>query len=173
VKLPDFANQLVTIPACFTLLNFECNMSATDDHNLGINVEIVWFDQDVVECQVRCSNGRFSGVAEIYLSHDDLPKMAAALKGFPNGPSDVRDLELGTFNPKHAGVRLRCYCRDSAGHAVMEVKLRGDASKGLGEPESVALLFPVEAAAIDSFLTQVRSMDTEQIGSAALLAMTN
>ena len=150
-------------------------MTATGDHNFGIKVEIVWFDQDVVECQFTCSNERFSGVAEIYLRRHDLPKMAEALKGFPSAPSDVRDLELGTFNPKHAdgGVRLRCYCKDSVGHAVMEVKLRGDACKGLGEPESVALLLPVEAAAIDSFLKQVRSMDTEQIGATAFLAMTN
>jgi hypothetical protein len=42
----------------------------------------------------------------------------------------------------------------------------------LGEPESVALLFPVEAAAIDSFLTQVRSMDAKQIAATAFLAMT-
>jgi hypothetical protein len=55
----------------------------------------------------------------------------------------------------------------------MEVKLRGDACKGLGEPESVVLLFPVEAAAIDSFQTQVSSMDTQQIGAAAFLAMTS
>jgi hypothetical protein len=125
----------------------------------------------VVEYQFTCSNGRFSGVAEIYLGHDDFPKM---VERFSEPPSDVRDLELVTFTPKHAdgGVRLRCSCKDPAGHAVMEVKLRGDACKALGEPESVALLFPVEAAAIDSFLTQISSMDTEQISATAFLAMT-
>lgn len=83
----------------------------------------------MVECQFRCSNGRFSGVAEIYLNHEDLPKMVEALKGFPSAASDVRSMEFGTFNPNHAdgGVRLRCYCKDSVGHAVMEIKLRGDA----------------------------------------------
>ena len=147
-------------------------MSSTDDHNFGIKIEIVWFDQDVVECRFKCSNGRFSGAADIYLSHDDLPKIVEALKGFPTAANDVRELELGTFNPNHAdgGVRLRCYCKDSVGHAVMEVRLRGDACKDVGEPESVALLLPVEAAAIDLFLTQVRAMDTEQIGAVAFLA---
>jgi hypothetical protein len=53
----------------------------------------------------------------------------------------------------------------------MEVGLRGDACKDLGEPGSVALLLPVEAAAIDLFLTQVRAMDTEQIGATAFLTM--
>ena len=139
----------------------------------GINIEIIWFDQDVVECQFSCSNGRFSGVAGIYLSHDGLSEMADGLKGFPAAPTDVRELELGTFNPKHAdgGVRLRCSCEDSVGHGVIEVRLRGDRCEGLGQPESVALFLPVEAAAIDSFVMQLRSMDTEQIGTAAFLAM--
>jgi hypothetical protein len=134
----------------------------------GIQLEVMWFDQNVIEYQFKCSNGCFSGVAEIYLTHDDLPRMAEPLKGLPAAVSDVRNRELGTFNPKHAdgGVRLRC---DSVGHAVIEVKLRGDSCNGLGEPESVALIFPVEAAAIDSFLTQLRSMDTEQIGATAFV----
>jgi len=150
-------------------------MSLSGDPRFGIKLEIVWFDQDIVEFQLTCSNGRFSGVTEIYVGHDDLPKLVDALKGFPTAPSDVRELELGTFNPKHAdgGVRLRCYCKDSVGHGVVEVKLRGDACAGLGEPESVALLFPVEAAGIDSFLEEVRSMDSEQIGATAFLAMSN
>jgi hypothetical protein len=99
--------------------------------------------------------------------------MAEVLNGFPNAASDFRDLELGTFNPAHAdgGVCLHCYCKDSVGHAVIEVKLRGDACKGLGEPESVALILPVEAASIDSFLTQVRAINAEQIGALAFLPM--
>lgn len=139
----------------------------------GIEIEVLWSDQDVVECQFRCSNGRFAGVAEVYLSHDDLPKMAETLKGFPRTTSDSRDLELGTFNPNPAdgSVRLHCYCKDSVGHAVMEVRLRGDRCKGLGEPESVALQVPVDAAGIDSFLTQVGAMETERIGSTAFLTM--
>ena len=139
----------------------------------GIEIEVFWSDQDVIECQFRCSNGRFSGVAEIYLSHDDLPRIASALEGFPSSATDSRELELGTFNPAHAdgGVRLDCYCKDSVGHVVIEVKLRGDACKSLGEPESVALILPVEAASIDSFLTQVRAIDAEQIGSSAFLPM--
>jgi hypothetical protein len=139
----------------------------------GIEVEVFWSDQDVIQCQVRCSNGRFSGVAEIYLSHDDLPRMVSALEGFPRSGTDSRELELGTFDPAWAdgGIRLHCYCKDSAGHAVMEVTLRGDACKSLGEPESVALILPVEAASIDEFLIQVRAIDTEQVGSSAFLPM--
>jgi len=134
---------------------------------------VFWSDQDVIECQVRCSNGRFSGVAEIYVSQDDLPKMASALEGFPRSATDSRDLELGTCDPSYAdgGIRLHCYCKDCVGHAVMEVTLRGDGCKGVGEPESVALILPVEAAGVDEFLAQVRAIDPEQTCSSAFLPM--
>src|SRR5262249_35822393 len=139
----------------------------------GIQFEVMWFDQDVLECQFRCSNGRFSGVAEIYLSHDDLSNMAAVLNGFPTHAADYRNIELGTFDSNHAdgGVRLYFYCKDSVGHAAVDVKLRGDACKALGDVESVALRIPIQAAGVDSFIVQIKSMNTSEIGATASLDM--
>jgi hypothetical protein len=139
---------------------------------LGIEIEVIWFDTDVIEILCRCSNGYFSGQAEIYLSHDKLSEMADALSGFPSHPNDSRGFEFGTFNPNHAdgGVRMYFRCLDSVGHGEAEVKLRGDGCKGMGETESVALRIPVQAAAIDSFLSQVRQMDKE-VGASAYLQM--
>ena len=96
-------------------------MAIFSNLNGGIGVEVIWFDQDVVECQVKCSNGRFSGQAEIYVEHDGLFSMAAGLSGFPSSQTDCREFELGTFNPNHAdgGIRLHFHCLDSVGHAVL------------------------------------------------------
>lgn len=66
---------------------------------------------------------------------------------------------------------MHFYCRDSSGHSAVDAQLRGDGCGGLGEPESVALRIPIEAAAIDSFLMQVRKMDTNEIGASASLEM--
>ena len=125
-----------------------------------------------MEFLVSASNGYFSGRAEIYFNHDKLSEMAEVLSGFPSDPADSRDLELGTFDPNCAdgGVRMHFRCRDSAGHPVAELKLRGDACKGMGELESVALLLPVEAAAIDTFVSQIRQMEKE-VGATAYLEM--
>jgi hypothetical protein len=141
--------------------------------NNGIEVEVIWLDQHVLEVLLSCSNGRFSGHAEIYLSHDKLSEMAEALRGFPSHTKDSRDFELGTFNPDHAdgGIRMHFCCTDSVGHTVVEVKLRGDACKGLGELESVALRIPVQAAAIDSFVSQIKQME-KLVGATAYLQMT-
>ena len=64
---------------------------------------------------------------------DNLSEFADALIRFPSRPDDSRDFELGTFNPDHAdgGARMHFFCADAAGHAVVEVKLRGDACRAL------------------------------------------
>jgi hypothetical protein len=137
----------------------------------GIEFEIVWFDQDVVEIRVSSSNSRFSGQANLYLGRGCLSETADRLQGFPSNSADSRDFELGTFNPNHAGggVRMHFYCLDMAGHAAVDVRLRLEACKTMGEVGSVALRIPVEAAAVDSFAMRVRAMDEEQIGASAYL----
>ena len=134
----------------------------------GIHLEVIWFDEDVLEVLFRCSNGCFSGQAEIYLAHDAPSKLAEALTGFPSHPADRRYFELGTFNPEHAdgGARMHFYVKDSPGRAAVDVRLRGNACKALGEIESVALRIPIEAAAVDIFTQQLRTINKE-IGAGA------
>lgn len=136
----------------------------------GINLKVIWFDEDLLEVLFSCSNGHFSGQAEIYLSHDEPSKLAKALAGFPSNPCDSRNFEIGTFNPEHAdgGARMRFYCTDSSGHVAVDVVLRGDACKALGEVESVALRIPIEAAAVDNFISQLMTIG-KSIGASACL----
>jgi hypothetical protein len=69
----------------------------------GIEFEVIWPDQDMIEYQVTCSNGPFRGTAKMYLAQDDLSKAAEILNGFPSNIKDSRDVEFGTFDPKAAG----------------------------------------------------------------------
>lgn len=139
---------------------------------LGIEFEVVWFDQDVIEYEVRCSNGSFCGAAKMYLAHDDLVTAVGDLNGFPSNSKDSRHIQLGAFqaNVAGGGIEMTCRCLDSAGHAVVLVRLRADGCKGAGEPQSVSLLIPVEAGSIDSFVTQARSIRDEK-GAKAHLQM--
>lgn len=90
----------------------------------------------------------------------DLSALADALIGFPSRPNDSRYFESGTFNVDRAGggARMHFFCMDAAGHAVVEVKLRGDAGRGLGEMQSVALRIPNQAAGVDDFIEQLRGV---------------
>lgn len=106
------------------------------------------------------------------MSHGALSQLADVLRGFPFTGTDSREVELGTFNSSHAdgGVKMRFRCSDALGHAVVEIKLRGDGSEALGELESVALRIPIEPAAVDSFVQQLMAMDST-IGASASLPM--
>jgi hypothetical protein len=139
----------------------------------GIELTVVWSDQDVIKFRVTCSNGYFSGVASIYVGHDELPRLTEALRGFPSHLTDSRNFELGTFGPNYAGggIRMHFYCRDSVGHAAVDVSLRGDACAAMGEVQSVALRLHIEAAAIDSFIEQLKALDPNEIGATARLEM--
>jgi len=138
----------------------------------GIDFEVAWWDQDVIEYRVRCSNGCFCGDAKLYANHDDLRNAAEILNGFPHDPRDSRSVELGTFQPGSAGGGFRAdfYCIDSAGHAIVCVKLRDDGCKSMGEAQSICLQIPVEAGSIDSFVSQARSVGGEA-GAKAHLQM--
>src|SRR5689334_1776399 len=94
----------------------------------GIALTVVWFDDDVVELDVRADNGRFSGEARGYASRGVAAELAKALRGFPRGGDDRRLFEIGTFDDKLAGggARFEFACRDSAGHASVLVSLRTD-----------------------------------------------
>lgn len=137
------------------------NVAIISNPKGGIEIEVLWSGRDVMKCEARCSNGRFSGAAHIYVSHDDLRRMAEALHGFPHAKSDSRDFELGTFNPA-LGWRwspLRMLWQRSA-------RPRRDRGKAQRRR-----LLPVEAASIDSFLTQVRAINVKQSGVSAFLPM--
>ena len=53
---------------------------------------------------------------------------------------------------------MHFFCMDAAGHAVVEVKLRCDACRGLGEMQSVAFRIPIQAAGVDDFIKQLRGV---------------
>ena len=138
----------------------------------GIEFEVVWLDQDVVEYQVTCSNGPFGGATRMYLAHDDLSNTAQILSGFPSDIKDTRDVQLGAFEPNAAGggIHMSFRCIDSVGHAVVLVRLRADGCRGPADPESVRLYVPVEAGSIDAFVAKARSIDETQ-GAKAYLHM--
>jgi hypothetical protein len=138
----------------------------------GIHLKVIWVDEveDLLEVTFSCSNGYFSGEAEIYTSRDALSQLATTLRGFPSRLGDSRNFELGTFNPAHAdgGARMSFLCVDAAGHSVVEVRIRSGACKGMGEVHSVALRVPIQAAGIGDFVKQLQHLDKE-IGANACL----
>ena len=127
--------------------------------NKGISISVEWWDEDLIIFVFSASNGRFCGEAELYLEPKALERLANDLSGFPRDGRDQRGIDLGAFSIIHAGggVQMRFACLDAACHPAVDVKIRTEDCAAFGELQPAALRIPIEAAAIDEFVNQLRN----------------
>jgi hypothetical protein len=130
---------------------------------IGLELEILWFDDDVISLRVRASNGRFAGTTDLYVGYDGLKELANATRGFPKSCVDSREHELGTFDSHYAGggLKIHMHCIDSVGHAAMEITLQTDSREApgmRGQPESSRFALHVNAAEVDDFVVDIEKI---------------
>jgi hypothetical protein len=137
----------------------------------GFRFEIIWNDNDVFEVRAAAWNGQFGGAADVYVQIGGLAAAAAKLEGFPNEPSDTREILFGAFGADWAGgaVSMRFYCKDAAGHAFVEARIESDYN-GAHTAQSVHLFAAIEATAVDTFAIELRRLETNLRGIAVLRA---
>lgn len=94
----------------------------------GLRFAVLWSDADVVKVRSSAWNGLFGGSAEVYVGIGGLAEAAQNLDGFPRSLSDKRQFQFGAFGVASAGgaVTMHFYCKDSAGHALVEVRMESD-----------------------------------------------
>lgn len=136
---------------------------------VGINFQLIWHDNDVLNLRVSAWNGSFGGIAEIYEGIGDLENAASNLHGFPRNPSDKREVTFGNFDRDCAagGIKLRFHCVDGAGHAFVEATIDAHYDTG-GTIQNVVLAMPVEAAAVDEFVRELQRLELDPSGTATL-----
>lgn len=141
--------------------------------SVGIDLKIVWFDDDMLELQVTAKNGLFAGKTTFYDSFECIKDLANHMAGFPTTSTDVRKFALGeTDLDGHGGVSFTLNCADKLGHLNLEVLIIGNDRKFRGMVESSKLCIPVEPAAIDSFVDQLQKMKL-RVGDAARISLNN
>jgi hypothetical protein len=135
---------------------------------VGIEIEVTWGDEHMLQLEVSASNGVFAGRIEAYDALDVAARWAAALERFPRDADDCREISTGALADEYAGgaATLRFMVRDKAGHCAVRVKLR---ASDLVRPIAFAeFAIEVEAAAVDRFIAELRAMSTE-VGQRATL----
>jgi hypothetical protein len=135
----------------------------------GIQFSPIWSDIDVLKLRVAAWNGKFGGATDIYAGIGGLAEAATKIEGFPRHPSDVREIQFGEFGPQWAdgAIKMRFYCEDAAGHAVVEARIESD-HRETHTPQSALLLMSIEAAAVDIFVADLRLLETNLCGAALL-----
>jgi hypothetical protein len=136
---------------------------------VGFQLDMIWYDEDILELRVAAWNGAFGGVAQVWVGIGELDKIATDLAGFPKNPSDVRKIVLGSFGPGAAGgaASMRFYCADRAGHSYVESKIESE-TESAGVVQCAVISMPVEAAAVDVFVGELRRLERERSGTALL-----
>jgi hypothetical protein len=143
--------------------------------NPGIQLKIIYSDDDLLLVRVRCSNGGFSGETQIYTGLNELEHIAKLLRGFPETINDIREVQLGSFDPKCAGggVRLRFYCINSAGRTSVETTIESSPERSTGCFFGMSKFnISFEPAAIDLFLPALEHIGAEKQGVAFLGGLT-
>jgi hypothetical protein len=128
-----------------------------------------YHDIDTLELHVSAWNGCFGGATRLYVGRTELGNVVETIKGFPLNPLGEREAILGAFGAKFAGgaARFRFYCKDGAGHGMVEIQIEGDHA-GRTVTQSVRMNASIEAASIDSFLPDLDLIGKQLSGSAAL-----
>jgi len=124
----------------------------------GLQIEYLGNDEDVIELSVAASNGRFSGRARAYAGADFFKEIQERVSGFPVDAKDRREIEFGDFDAQASGaVTLRFFCKNRSGHAFIDVEIIAKREQFDGS-ESVRLMLPIEAGALDEFLAEVANL---------------
>lgn len=136
---------------------------------VGIRLEVIYADPDLIEVRVTAWNGAFGGATDLYMNIGGLEEVAVRLAGFPKNPADMREFILGAFGREFAGggVSMKFYCIDCAGHAYIESRIESD-TESARVWQAATLVMPVEAAAIDRFVEDLRRLEKEKLGVALL-----
>jgi len=142
---------------------------------IGLKMCYLWHDIDVYKVRISGSNGVFSGGTDVYRGIGGIAEAASTLDGFPVNTSDHRELQFGAFGRDFAGggVNLRFFCKDGAGHAVLEFRIESEdgcyTNSRWNQPEQSARFFAeVEPSAIDDFVAELRKLEEEKSGIASL-----
>ena len=132
-------------------------------------VEVVWFDEHMLELSLRACSSNFAGQATFYAGLDEPQRFSKQIEGFPRTADDTREYEFGgADSPGYGGAKVRLSCKDGSGHLLVRVSVY----ETYGEPgrvtESATVEFASVPSAVDLFVEDLQRMQV-QIGDMAIL----
>ena len=152
------------------------NTLHTPSHEMkkGIYLSKVWFDNDVVELRVECSDGTSLFVTEVYAAHD-LNGVVEELSTFKNHVhGGIYDLVLADFGPEFGGGAFHARLHyQSRGQIFITVRAQSRFEEfGIKTVASEATLYlRTEPALLDNFIAELEELKSGNRDDAHLEAV--
>jgi hypothetical protein len=143
-----------------------------DDMNAQIVINKIWFDNDVVELQIRVCDGvsRFSN--RVYVGHEVLATVVADLNTFKLGiHGGIYDMNFGAFGPEYANggftARLHFYPVGRLKISTYQQSEFQEFTKNKVASEA-RLYLKSEPALLDRFILELASISADTSDEASL-----
>lgn len=131
-----------------------------------LTLTVVWEDSDLLEVEVRASNGHFAGATRVYTTDYELRALSAALLGFPRTNTDRYRFDARSADSRAA---LDFHCMNGAGHVAIRVELVGEGPP-VGTLIQDSTVFEIVDGRLDmpAFTAGLAQMASTRAGSAEL-----
>jgi hypothetical protein len=134
-----------------------------------LSIEVVWEDSDLEKLLISASNGRYSGIAQVYFGRGDIKDLADRIRGFPQAVSQ-EVIFSGGAEDSDGFARLVFSCVDGVGHTIVKVSL-AEVFQEYARPTmrgrvELELLF--EPLALDEFARDLQQMARRKVTRALL-----
>ncbi len=138
-----------------------------------LELQVIWKDPDMFELKVSASNGRYSGITEVYNTTESLFKFAQSLNDVSNNNKKVF-YEAG-IKDEYAFFSMAFYRINNFGHVGVEINLEDNVATEFRpeEKSKLKLEIIVESYAIDNFQKELSHLAINQNGMAILYGRDN
>lgn len=140
-----------------------------DNKKSGLELQVIWKDDDLLELKVSATNGRYFGTTEIYDTKESLIRLAASLTEFSANYQPIF-YEAGEKDG-YAFWGMDIYLLDRSGRIGVRVNLEensDDRDKNQEKKNKVKLEIQLYTAAIDRFRDELIELAQNQEGVASL-----
>ena len=131
-------------------------------------MEVIWFDDHMLELNITASNGRYFGTTEVYDTKESLLDLARDLNGFPFNKRTPKcklgDKDLYAFFE----VDFKNVLASGKCGVVIKIEENTGSEYRENEKDKLCLELFVEPSAIDLFAKELMTMAHRQNGVAVL-----
>ncbi|PVY38892.1 hypothetical protein [Pontibacter virosus] len=133
-----------------------------------LTLEVIWKDEHLIELRASASNGRYSGITEVYEVSNSLLKFAHELDGFPFNKDTVTH-SCGEKD-SYAFFKMDFYKIGPTGKCGVQITMEENVPTEYRkeEKDKLSMELILEPNAIDNFCKELKSLAEREDGVANL-----